>query len=80
MAVEIAHVLVNPTKRWQGYGSTMIRLLFDRASRRPGILKVVINLHADNPEFLNSCANAGFELVGTPAGVAGLRMMRVVTR
>ncbi len=80
MAIEIAHILVKPILRWQGYGTTMVRLLFERASTKPEIAKVVINLPVDNPEYLSCCTNAGFELVGTPAGVSGLRMIRVVTR
>jgi ribosomal protein S18 acetylase RimI-like enzyme len=78
MAVEIAHLLVDPYKRSQGYGSKMLELLYQRAAQRRGVAKVVLNLYGDDEVALGCYLKAGFELVGTSSYTVGLRMVRMV--
>ena len=75
-AVEIAHVLVDPHHRGQGYGTRMIELLYERAAERPGVAHVLINLFSDSREALGCYLNAGFRLIGTTRHIPGLRLMR----
>jgi len=79
-AVEIAHLLVDQFRRSRGFGTKMLELLFDRASVRPGVARVNVNLYHQSPEALGCYLKAGFELIGTAAHVEGLRMTRVVCR
>ena len=62
----------------KGFGTKMLQLLFQRASERQGIVKVVINLYGENEEALGCYLNAGFELLGTTTHTMGLRMVRLV--
>lgn len=78
MAAEIAHVLVAPVKRGEGYGVKMLQLLYNRAAGRPGVAKVMLNLYSDNQAVLGCYLKAGFELVGTSNYTTGLKMIRVV--
>lgn len=75
-AVEIAHLLVDPFERSKGCGTHMIELLHDRASGRPGVTRVLINLFSESKEALGCYMKAGFQLMGTTKHIAGLRMMR----
>ncbi len=80
ISAEILHTLVAPQRRYQGYGSLFLQLLYDRAAQRSGILKVIINIKNENPEMLSCALKAGFELSGTPAGSPGLRLIKVITK
>ena len=78
LAVEIGHLLVDPFKRGQGYGTKMVKLLFNRASRRQGVSQVLINLLGEDREALGCYVNAGFEIVGTTSHTTGIKLMRMV--
>lgn len=78
MAVEIAHLLVKPSKRSRGFGTKMIELLFARASRRSGVSQVLINLIGDDEDILACYVKAGFEITGTNAHTVGLKLIRIV--
>jgi predicted GNAT family acetyltransferase len=78
MAVEIAHLVVDPTKRGEGYGTRMVQLLYEQGSARNDVAKVIINLYNENSVALNCFLNAGFELIGTTTHTQGLRILRMV--
>ena len=78
MAVEVAHLLVDPARRSLGYGTKMLQLLFDRAAGRRGVSQVLINLFGGTEEALNCYLKAGFELTGTSPHAEGLKMVRIV--
>lgn len=78
LAMEIAHLLVDPIKRSQGYGVKMLELLYDRAAGRPTVTKVLLNLYNDDEIALGCYLKAGFELVGRTPSQSGLRMVRMV--
>jgi ribosomal protein S18 acetylase RimI-like enzyme len=77
-AVEICHLIVEPFKRGNGFGTKMLELLYQRAADRPNTIKVVINLYGENDEALGCYLKAGFELLGTTTHTMGLRMVRIV--
>ena len=58
----------------------MLQLLYNRASERPGVTKVLINLYNDAPEVLGCYLKAGFELQGTATHIEGLKLARFVKR
>ncbi len=78
MAVEIDHLLVDPAKRYRGYGSKMLSLLYDRAAQRPSVSQVFLNLRTGSEEALGCYIKAGFEIVGTTSGGIALKMIRLV--
>ena len=78
MAVEIAHLLVDPARRSLGYGTRMIELLFELASQRKALASVHLNLFVDSKEALNCYLSAGFELVGAANYTTGLKMIRMI--
>lgn len=79
-AVEIAHVIVDTYQRSRGYGSLLLRLMYERASETPGVLRVLINLYHQDSEVLGCFLKAGFEISGTATHVEGLRLVRLVER
>ena len=79
MAVEIAHLLVDPPRRSNGFGAKMLLLLFERAAQRRDVSQVIANLHTTDEEVLGCFLKAGFELVGTSPHTLGMRMIRQVT-
>jgi len=79
-AAEITHLLVDPYKRSRGYGTKLLELLYERASTRKGVARVLINLYHHSPEALGCYLKAGFELTGTATHIEGLKMMRLVER
>ena len=78
MGAEIGHLLVDPYKRSRGYGSLMLQLLFERASGRPRVQKVMLHLFGGDEIVLGCYLKAGFELTGTTAAGSGLKMVRLV--
>ncbi|UCG61280.1 MAG: GNAT family N-acetyltransferase [Candidatus Zixiibacteriota bacterium] len=78
MAVEIAHLVVDPTKRGEGFGTRMVQLLYEQGSARNDVAKVIINLYNENSVALSCFLKAGFELVGTTTHTQGLRILRMV--
>jgi ribosomal protein S18 acetylase RimI-like enzyme len=78
IAMEIAHLLVDPHKRSQGYGVKMLQLLYDRAAARPTVTKVLLNLYNDDEVALGCYLKSGFQLVGTTPAGGGLRLIRMV--
>ena len=78
MAVEIAHLLVDPFQRSKGFGTKMLQLLYDRASQRRDVSQVLANLQTEDEDVLSCFLNAGFELVGTSPHTLGLRVIRFV--
>jgi ribosomal protein S18 acetylase RimI-like enzyme len=78
MAVEIAHLLVDPFKRSRGYGTKMLQLLYERVTQRSGVGQVVLNLFSDSEEILGCCLKAGFEVLATSPHTVGLRMVRLI--
>lgn len=79
-AVEVAHVIVDTYQRSRGYGTKLVRLLYNRAAQRPGVTRVLINLYNDSSEVLGCLVKAGFELVGTATHIEGLKLVRPVKR
>lgn len=77
LAVELAHLLIDPAHRSEGYGTALIEHLFQSAARRPGVAKVMINLYAESEHVLGCYLKAGFQLIGTTKHLPGLRMIRL---
>lgn len=77
MAVEIAHLLVDPYKRSEGYGTKMLELLYLRAEQRPNVAKVILNLYGNCTVTLGCYLKAGFVIEGTSSYTVGLRMVRM---
>ncbi len=77
-AIEIAHLIVDPYKRSRGFGTKMLKLLYERAAQRPNVVKVILNLFNSDEIALGCYLKAGFELVGITSYAAGLRMVRMV--
>jgi ribosomal protein S18 acetylase RimI-like enzyme len=77
-AVELSHILVDTYQRSHGYGTKLLRLLYNRAAQRPGVNKVLINLYNDSAEVLGCYLKAGFELAGTATHIEGLKLVRMV--
>jgi ribosomal protein S18 acetylase RimI-like enzyme len=78
LAVEIAHLLVDPVMRGRGLGTKMVNMLFDRGAQRPGVAKVMITFHSGDEAVLGCYVKAGFELVSLGNAEQGLRMERAV--
>jgi len=78
-AIEISHLIVDRFQRSEGVGTKMLNLLFARASSKPDVEKVLLNLYSDSPEILGCYVKAGFELIGTATHVEGLKMQKIVT-
>ncbi len=78
LAVEIAHLLVDPLQRFRGYGSKMLHLLYQRAAQRPNVAKVILNFHTGDESILGCYLKAGFELVSVKRADTRLRMERPV--
>jgi ribosomal protein S18 acetylase RimI-like enzyme len=77
-AVEIAHLIVDPYQRSRGFGTKLLKLLYDRAAQRPNVAKVILNLFNSDEIALGCYLKAGFELVGITSYATGLRMVRMV--
>ena len=78
MAVEIAHVVVEPVMRGKGYGNKMLDLLYRRAAARTDVGKVVINVLNENEIALACALTCGFELVSANKHTVGLKLIRMV--
>ena len=78
LEVEIAHLLVEPTKRRRGTGTKMLELLYQRASQRPDVALVVLNVFSENRTALGCYLRAGFELLGASPEGDGLRLIKRV--
>ena len=78
LAVEIAHLIVDPYQRSRGYGSKMLELLYHRAAARLNVAKVILNFHTGDESVLGCYLKAGFELVSVGRNDASLRMERMV--
>ena len=79
MAVEITHLIVDPVKRSEGYGTKMLDLLYNRAAARANVAKVVLNLYGDCEITLACYLKAGFVIEATSSYSVGFRMARMVT-
>ena len=77
-AIELAHIIVETYQRSRGYGTKLLRLLYNRAESRPGVSRVLINLYHDSSEVLGCYLKAGFELAGTATHIEGLKLVRPV--
>jgi ribosomal protein S18 acetylase RimI-like enzyme len=77
-AIEIAHLIVDPYKRSRGFGTKLLKLLYERAAQRPNVVKVILNLFSSDEIALGCYLKAGFELVGITSYATGLRMVRMV--
>jgi len=78
LAVEIAHLIVDPAKRFKGYGTRMVELMFEKACERTDIASVHLNLFVQSKAALNCYLKAGFELVGAANYATGLKMIRML--
>ncbi len=78
LAVEIAHLVVDPSRRAEGFGTRLVELLFEQGAARNDVAKVIINLYNENSVALNCFLKAGFELAGTTTYTQGLRIIRMV--
>jgi ribosomal protein S18 acetylase RimI-like enzyme len=79
-AIEVAHVIVDTYQRSRGLGTTLLRLLYDRAAEMPGVLRVLINLYNDSSEVLGCYLKAGFEISATATHIEGLKLVKLVER
>jgi RimJ/RimL family protein N-acetyltransferase len=79
-SLEINHLLVDPYKRLQGYGTKMLELLFQRGAERQNVARVVVNLYNDSEAALGCYLKAGFELLSTATHTLGLKMVRLVRK
>ncbi|UCD65020.1 MAG: GNAT family N-acetyltransferase [Candidatus Zixiibacteriota bacterium] len=79
MAVEVAHLIVDPARRSQGYGSRLLQLLYEQGAARQDVAKIVAHLYSDNRVALGCLLKGGFELAGTTGYTQGLRVVRLVT-
>lgn len=79
MALEVRWLLVDPQRRDEGFGSKMLEMLWQRASNRRGIARLVITLEGENREALGCYLRAGFSISGT-TGSPGLTLHRLVAR
>lgn len=78
MAVEVAHLVVDPARRSEGFGTRMMELLYEQGAARNDVAKVIINLYNENSIALGCFLKAGFELVATTTYTQGLRIVRMV--
>ena len=78
LGLEIAHVLVDPVKRGDGYGAKMVQLLINRAASYNNVAKVTAVLYDENPIALGCFMKAGFELSGTTGFTEGLKLIKIV--
>jgi len=78
LAAEIAHLIVDPALRGQGFGTRMVCLLYEQAAARADVAKVIINMYNENPDALGCFLKADFELTGTTSYTQGLRLIRMV--
>jgi ribosomal protein S18 acetylase RimI-like enzyme len=78
MAVEIAHLIVDPSQRSKGYGTKMLELMFQRGSQRDSITRVLISLYGESTVALGCFLKARFELMGTATYTTGLKLVRLV--
>ena len=78
MAMEVAHLIVDPFKRSEGYGAKMLDLLYHRAAHRPNVAKVLLNLYGDCTVTLGCYLKAGFVIESASSYTVGLRMVRMV--
>lgn len=76
LAMEVCHLVVDPARRGQGFGSKMLDLLFDRAQRRRGVAMVTSNLFGNHEIALGCFLKARFEVAGTSKYAEGLRLVR----
>jgi GNAT superfamily N-acetyltransferase len=72
------NLVVNPTRRKEGFGTRLVELLYEQGAARNDVAKVIINLYNENSAALNCFLKAGFELVGTTTYTQGLRIVRMV--
>lgn len=77
LAVELSHLLVDPVRRSEGFGTSLVEQLFQRAAQRPGVAKVLVNLYSDSEHALGCYLKSGFQLMGTTKHLPGLRMIRL---
>ena len=78
MAIEIAHLIVDPRHRSEGFGTRMLELLYERAAQRKNTARVMISLYGESTEALGCYLKAGFELVSTTTYTTGLKLVRLV--
>ncbi|MEW5995943.1 MAG: GNAT family N-acetyltransferase [Candidatus Zixiibacteriota bacterium] len=78
LAIEIAHLIVDPMQRGRGFGSKMLGLLYQRAAERPNVAKVILNFYTGDESILGCYLKAGFELVSVGSSEEGMRMERLV--
>lgn len=76
LAMEVCHLLVDSSRRGEGFGTKMLDLLFDRAQRRRGVAMVTANLFGNHEIALGCFLKAGFEVAGTSKYTEGLRLVR----
>ena len=79
MAVEITHLIVDNSRRSEGYGTKMLDLLYNRAATRANVAKVLLNLYGDCEITLGCYLKAGFVIEATSSYTVGFRMARMVT-
>ncbi len=78
LAIEIAHLIVDPAKRSRGYGTKMAELMFQRAAEMNNVAKVQVSLYGESTEALGCFLKAGFEILGTATYTTGLKLVKDV--
>jgi len=80
MAIEIAHLIVVPSKRSQGFGTKMVQLMYERGCQKKSIIKVLASLFGDSTDALGCFTKAGFEILGTANYTTGLKLAKMVDK
>lgn len=78
LAVEIGHLLVDQYKRFEGVGSKMLELLYNRAAARSDVAKVIARIFNENEPMLGSLLKSGFEISATNSYSDGLRLVKMI--
>ncbi len=80
MGAEIKRLLVDPSRREEGFGRKMLDLVFDRATRKPGVVRLTCIIGSVDREVVACFISAGFELVAPGVNQLGLKLEKIVSR
>ena len=79
LAVEVKFLLVDPQHRNEGYGSRMLRLLWEEAGQRRGVARVILRLDEGDRRVLGCYLRAGFQISGASVP-SGLTLEKMIVR
>lgn len=78
LAIEIAHLIVDPSKRSQGFGTKMAQLMYERGCQKKNVIKVLVSLFGESTDALGCFTKAGFEIIGTANYTSGLKLVKMI--